>query len=292
VTRSPAAADVRTADPRAGTEAVIVEGDGIRFAGLAWGPTGFGSGSGRQAVLLHGIQNSAVTMARTARAMAADGWRCTALDMPGHGLTRWLDGAEDDARYERHNVVRLLAAAIAIVADRPTLVGHSWGADTALAIAASGADLERAVLIDPPSLRPIEFEALGALDVADLRPGDVLAARAVIAAAGLIRQPLDVAAKAEALTQASTRAILAAYRAAGAWQPEVDARRWLALPRRVPIDLIAGQPADGGLLPDIAVARLRLLLGTDRVHIMKGSGHSPQRTDFARFWLLLRTILA
>jgi pimeloyl-ACP methyl ester carboxylesterase len=286
-----AGADLPATDPRAGTESVGIECDGIHFGGLAWRPTGSGPGSGRQAVLLHGVQSSAATMARTARALAADGWHCTALDMPGHGWTRWLDGAEDDARYERRNVVRLVGAAVATVADGPALVGHSWGADIALSMAASGVDIERAVLIDPPALTAAEGEGLVASEVGELRPGDLPAARAVIEAAGVIRDPLDIAAKAEALTQASARAILAAFRSPGAWQPGVDVRRWLALARRAPIDIIAGEPAAGGLLPDVVVTQLRGLLGADRVHVMRDAGHSPQRTDFDRFWPLLRAIL-
>jgi pimeloyl-ACP methyl ester carboxylesterase len=223
--------------------------------------------------------------------MAGDGWRCSALDMPGHGTTRWLDGGEDEARYERRNVTRLVGAAVATFAERPALIGHSWGADTALAIAASGADLEHAVLIDPPALTPAGAKELGAVEVAELRPGDLAAARAVIAAAGWIRDPLDIAAKAEALTQASARAILGACGSPGAWRPSVDARRWRDLPGRPPLDLIAGQPALGGLIPDDALEGLRGILGAEHVHLMSGAGHSPQRTDFERFWTLLRAIL-
>ncbi len=230
-------------------------------------------------------------MARTARALAADGWDVTALDMPGHGTTRWLDGAEDDARYERANVARLVGAAVAAVADRPALIGHSWGADTALAIAASGARLERTVLIDPPSLTPAEAEALGASDITELRPGDLAAARGLIEAAGVIRDALDIAAKAEALTRASPRAILAAFRSPGAWQPLGDLRRWLALLERTPLDVIAGDPAVGGLMPWPVIGELRAILGDSHVHVLPGAGHSPQRTDFGRFWTFLRGIL-
>lgn len=282
------------ADPRAGTEPVTVEGDGILFTGLRWRPTGGGPGTGRRAVLLHGVQSSAATMARTARALAADGWDATALDMPGHGTTRWLDGAEDDARYERANVVRLVAtavAAVAEVADRPTLIGHSWGADTALAIAAGGARLERTVLIDPPALTPAEAEALGTSEIAELRPGDLAAARALIEAAGLISDPVDIAAKAEALTQASALAILAAIRSPDAWQPLVDVRRHLALPGRTPLDVILGDPAVGGLMPWPVIGELRAILGAEWVHVLAGAGHSPQRADFERFWPLLRRLL-
>ena len=270
---------------------MTVEGDGIVFTGLRWRSTSEGPGSGRRVVLLHGVQSSAATMARTARALAADGWEASALDMPGHGTTRWLDGAEDDARYERPNVVRLVATAVAAVADRPALIGHSWGADTALGIAAGGARLERTVLIDPPALTPAEAEALGAGEIGELRPGDLAAARGLIEAAGVISDPLDVEAKAEALTQASARATLAALRSPGAWQPLVDVRRWLAFPEQTPLDVILGDPAVGGLMPWPIIGELRATLGAGRVHVLSGAGHSPQRTDFERSWTLLRGIL-
>ena len=125
-------------------------GDGIRFAGLRWGPTAAGPGTGRIAVLLHGVQSAAVTMARTARALAADGWNAIALDMPGHGGTTWLDGLEDRERYARANVAQLVGDAVGALGSRPVLIGHSWGADIALAIAVSGRALEHVVLIDPP----------------------------------------------------------------------------------------------------------------------------------------------
>jgi pimeloyl-ACP methyl ester carboxylesterase len=282
---------VSEADPRADTEPVTVDGDGILFTGLRWRPTGEGPGTRRRAVLLHGVQSSAATMARTARALAADGWEASALDMPGHGTTRWLDDGEDDAHYERANAVRLVGAAVAALADRPALIGHSWGADTALAIAAGGARLERTVLIDPPALTAAEAEALGAGEIADLRPGDLAAARALIEAAGVISDPIDIAAKAEALAQASALAILAALRSPGAWQPLVDVRRHLALPGRTPLDVILGDPSVGGLMPWPVIGELRGLLGPERVHVLSGAGHSPQRTDFERFWTLLRRIL-
>ena len=180
---------------------------------------------------------------------------------------------------------------MAEVADRPTLIGHSWGADTALAIAAGGARLERTVLIDPPALTPAEAEALGASEIAELRPGDLAAAHGLIVAAGGFSDPLDIAAKAEALTQASAQGILAAVRAPGAWQPLVDVRRHLALPGRTPLDVILGDAAVGGLMPWPVIGELRATLGAGQVHVLSGAGHSPQRTDFGRFWTLLRGIL-
>jgi pimeloyl-ACP methyl ester carboxylesterase len=285
------AGDDRPPDPREGAWPITVPGDGIRFAGLRWGPTGPGPGLGRMAVLLHGAQSAAVTMARTARALSAEGWNAIALDMPGHGDTAWLDGREDPVRYGRANVARLVADAIRALGSKPVLIGHSWGGDTALAIAVSGLPLARVVLIDPPVMSPAVAAGWASADIADLRPGDLESARAVVAAAGSNPDPLDAEAKAQALTTVSALALEAVYLAEGRWHPQTDARRWRDLPDAPPLDLIAADPDAGGFIPWPAVDELRAILGRDRVHILEGASHSPQRTDFDRMWELLRSIL-
>jgi pimeloyl-ACP methyl ester carboxylesterase len=103
--------------------------------------------------------------------------------------------------------------------------------------------------------------------------------------------PVDAEAKAQALTAVTPSAIEAVYLGDGYWQPQVDARRWSAQPDAPPLDLIAADPDAGGLIPWSAVDELRSILGADRVHVMEGASHSPQRTDFERLWTLLRSIL-
>jgi pimeloyl-ACP methyl ester carboxylesterase len=278
-------------DPREGAWAITVPGDGIRLAGLRWGPTAAGPGTGRMAVLLHGVQSAAVTMARIGRALASDGWNAIALDLPGHGGTTWLDGLEDRERYARANVARLVGEAVRALGSRPVLIGHSWGADIALAIAVSGAPLDRVVLIDPPVMTALAAE-LAAEDVAELRPGDLEAARSVVAAGGRwMTDPVDAEAKAQALTTIASSSIEAVYLGKGYWQPGVDARRWRAMPDAPPLDLIAADPDFGGLIPSAALDDLRSILGADRVHFLEGASHSPQRTDFDRLWTLLGSIV-
>ena len=226
-------------------------------------------------------------MARTARALAADGWNAIALDMPGHGGTIWLDGLDDRERYARANVARLVGEAVGTLGSRPVLIGHSWGADTALAIIVSGRALEHVVLIDPPVMGADVAGELAIEDVAELRPGDLDAARAVVATRRWMTDPLDAEAKAQALTTIAPGSIEAVYLADGAWQPRVDARRWRVLPDAPPLDLIASDPDFGGLIPLPALDELRSILGEEHVHFLEGASHSPQRTDFDRLWPLL-----
>jgi len=278
-------------DPREGTSTISLPGEGIRFAGLRWGPAGAGPGLGRMVVLLHGVQSAAVTTARLARALAADGWNAIALDMPGHGHTIWLDGDEDRERYGRANVARLVGAAVGALGAKPVLIGHSWGGDIALAIATSGAALERVVLIDPPAIAADVAGALAREDIAELRPGDLDAARAIVAAGRWDVDPIDAEAKAQALTAITPMAIEAVYLGEGYWRPSVDARRWAATSGGPPLHLIAADPDAGGLIPADARGELRAILGDERVYLLEGASHSPQRTDFDRLWMLLRTIL-
>ena len=278
-------------DPREGAWAITVPGDGIQFAGLRWGPTAAGAGTGRIAVLLHGVQSAAVTMARIARALAGVGWNAIALDLPGHGDTVWLDGLEDPERYARANVARLVGEAVGALGSKPVLIGHSWGADIALAIAVSGRALEHVVLIDPPVMGPDVAGELATEDVAELRPGDLEAARGVVGAGRWLTDPVDAEAKAQALTTIASSSIEAVYLGEGYWRPQVDARRWRAMPDAPPLDLIASDPAFGGLIPLAALDGLHSILGADRVHFLEGASHSPQRTDFDRLWPLLRSAL-
>lgn len=115
---------------------------GTRLSYLDWG------GEGPPAMLLHGITSSAATLWRVAPAMAALGLRPVALDMPGHGES------DVSPAHDIDTIAGLVGGAIEALGLREvTLLGHSWGGATALALA-SGAHpareaLARVVLVDP-----------------------------------------------------------------------------------------------------------------------------------------------
>lgn len=115
---------------------------GARLSYLDWG------GEGPPALLLHGITSSAATLWRVAPALAARGLRPIALDMPGHGESDVGPDHAIDA------IASLVGDAITGLGLRQvTLLGHSWGGATALALAsgdhpARGA-LARVALLDP-----------------------------------------------------------------------------------------------------------------------------------------------
>src|SRR5262245_50504721 len=113
-----------------------------RLAYLDWG------GQGAPLLLLHGITSSARSWWRVAPALAAQGYHVYALDLPGHG-----ESAET-SDHRIANIAALVGAAIrAIGLDRPTLIGHSWGGATALALAGDDRSLLARVALVDPALR-------------------------------------------------------------------------------------------------------------------------------------------
>jgi pimeloyl-ACP methyl ester carboxylesterase len=96
-------------------------------------------------VLLHGIQESGLCWLRVARALEAD-YDVVLLDARGHGRS---DGVANGFTPE------LLTADVAgvigaLALERPSLLGHSMGADTAARVAAAYPELARAMLLEDP----------------------------------------------------------------------------------------------------------------------------------------------
>lgn len=113
-----------------------------RLSYLEW------AGDGPPLLLLHGITSNAMAYWQAAPALAAAGYHVFSLDMPGHGLSDMSAGHDPDS---------IAALAGALIDARGlrgvTLIGHSWGGATALALAGgehpARAALARVVLIDP-----------------------------------------------------------------------------------------------------------------------------------------------
>ncbi|NNJ10896.1 alpha/beta hydrolase [Chloroflexales bacterium ZM16-3] len=113
-----------------------------RLSYLEW------DGAGTPVVLLHGITSSAATLWRVAPALAALGHHVFALDMPGHGESDMSTAHDMDS-------IADLAGALIIARELRgvTLIGHSWGGATALALASGDhparAAIARVALVDP-----------------------------------------------------------------------------------------------------------------------------------------------
>jgi pimeloyl-ACP methyl ester carboxylesterase len=119
--------DERPMQTRTSTPTVrAVPGDGVTLRARDWG------GAGPPVVLLHGLASNARIWDGVAPLLAGAGLRVVALDQRGHG-----GSDQPDTGYDFAAVGRDLEAALAgLGIDRPLLVGHSWGANVALAYAA------------------------------------------------------------------------------------------------------------------------------------------------------------
>jgi pimeloyl-ACP methyl ester carboxylesterase len=86
----------------------------------------------------------------------------------------------------------------------------------------------------------------------------------------------DVLAKAEALTQFDEEAVRAVLTENGDWDGGLAD---LADPAAdgIPVRIVRGEPAAGGLIPDAAAAALALLVGSPHVLTIRGGSHSPMR---------------
>jgi pimeloyl-ACP methyl ester carboxylesterase len=246
----------------------------IEAAGMRWSAMGWGAGTDRPLLLLHGVTASAAIWWRIGPVLAATGRHVVAPDLPGHGRTGGWRG--------RHRFDEVAADVLAFVdaagLDRPGLqvVGHSWGAMTAAALPAAGLATETLVLVDPPVLPEAAIARLME-DPTNRAYGSVEAARAVIVAGNPGWSALDIDAKAEALAQLQLEAARAVLLRNGDWDGGLTS---LAHPAAtdVPIWLVRGEERTGSFVPDAAVPALAARTGADRFLTLAGAPHAPQRT--------------
>lgn len=242
---------------------------GIPFSALTWGAP-----ADRPLVLIHGVTASARIWWRIGPALATAGRRVVAVDLPGHGLTghwtghhRFRDNAADVASWFR-------SAGL----DTPDVqvVGHSWGAMTAAALPVAGIRPATLVLLDPPAI-PLAVISRMASDPSEVSYPDLATATARIAAANPEWAPGDVEAKAEALVQLDIEAARAVLLDNGDWDGGLADLTDPAA-AGIPIWVIRGEEAAGGLLPDAAVPAFAARVGADHIVTLKGGPHAPQRT--------------
>ena len=255
-------------DPPA-PELGVVEAAGIPFATRSWGDP-----AASPVLLIHGVTASSRIWWRVGPALAVGlGRRVIALDQAGHGRTghwtghhRFADNAADVAAF---------VAAAGRSGPDLRVVGHSWGGLTAATLPAVGLAPEILVLLDPPAI-PVAAIATMLDDPVERQHDDLDEA---IAALGRIHPTWsygDVVAKSEALTQFDEPAVRAILTENGDWDGGLAA---LAEPAAadIPIWLIRGEPASGGLIPDAEAVRFAARIGSDHVITIAGGAHAPMR---------------
>jgi pimeloyl-ACP methyl ester carboxylesterase len=264
----PAGVAAALADPGPGRERTV-EAGGHAWRAIEWGD------SGDPLVLLaHGVTSNAETFWRVGPALAAAGRHVVAVDLPGHGRTgnwrgrhRFVETAADLAGFIR-------AAGL----DRNDLavLGHSWGGMVAAALPAAGLRPGHLILLDPPALPLAAMEAM-THDPTERKYDDLDEALAVIREVNPGWTDGDVHAKALGLTRFDSVAAHDVLVENGDWDGGVGA---LANPvaRGVPVWLIRGEFATGGLIPEAAVPAFVDRIGRDHVITIADAPHSPQRT--------------
>ena len=264
----PAPVAAALAAPTPGQRATI-EAGGRDWTFLTWGQT-----SDPPLLLVHGVTSNAGIWWRVGPALAASGRRVTAVDLPGHGPSPTWSGKHrfDETAAELATFI----GAAGLHGPGLAVVGHSWGAMVAAHLPGTGIRPASVVLIDPPYLTLAQLEALTREPTE--RPYESLdEARAAVRLANPEWTDGDVDAKARALTEFEGDAVLAVLLQNGDWDAGLAA---LARPKAkgVPAWLIAGEWASGCFIPDPAIPVIRRQLGADRVMVIRGAPHSPQRT--------------
>ena len=258
-------------DAPAAPELGVVDAAGIRFATRAWGDP-----AAAPVLLIHGVTAASRIWWRIGPALAAGLDRhVVALDQAGHGLTGHWTGHHRFA----DNAIDLSTFATAAGLARPDLrvVGHSWGGMTAAALPAAGLRPEIIVLLDPPAIPVAEIATM--LDDPIERHYDDR--EEAITALGRLHPTWpygDVVAKSEALTEFDTAAVRAILTENGDWDGGLSA---LADPAAadIPVWLVRGEPAAGGLIPDAEAVLIAELIGADHVITIAGGTHSPMRQN-------------
>jgi 3-oxoadipate enol-lactonase len=244
---------------------------------LRWEPDGAPRGD---VALVHGIMALAETWWRVGPALAARGWRATAVDLPAHG------GDVHDGPLDLDAFVDGVAARIGGSVD--LLVGHSLGGAVALELLARDPGAARAlVLEEPPGPRTVDRDSLASMIV--LNAAEVRARRAPIVARERAANPHWEAGDAErsvrGIEEADSAAIAAALRGPLRWDLEGPLAAVQAP------TLVLAAPDAPGTFPLDARSALR---GADRAAVRAAlppgrfveidGGHCLHRDDPAR-WL-------
>jgi pimeloyl-ACP methyl ester carboxylesterase len=237
-------------------------------------------------LLLHGLNGFKEGWGRLPAALAAAGMRAVSVDLPGFGATPAPRG-----RTSPESVARAVAPLVEALAP-VALVGHSLGAQPALALAAARtAAITRIALIAPWAIaRPLRLPprgvadvlrlplvgpALARLGIARLRRDPERRRQAFLSAVG---DPARVAADPEAsalLDEAAARLERADLRAMAGWAASGVRADLRALAPRVPQPTLVVQGALDRVTRAPGAARLAEALPGGRLLMVDGAGHFP-----------------
>lgn len=265
----PALVAAALASPLRGRERTVIA------IGYAWRVTDWGNETDPPLVLVHGVTSNADTFWRLGPALSAAGRYVVAPDMPGHGRTGGWRGHHRFAAMAADLATFIRVAGL----DRLDLavVGHSWGGMLVAALPAAGLRPARILLLDPPAL-PAETMELMTHEPTERHYPTLDEARAVIRDLFPAWTDGDVEAKARGIQDFDAGAVYSILVDNGDWDAGLASLEDPAA-AGVPVWLIRGEPAAGGMIPDDAIPAIADRIGADHVLTIADGPHSPHRTQ-------------
>ncbi|NLD71725.1 MAG: alpha/beta hydrolase [Chloroflexi bacterium] len=232
-------------------------------------------GSGPPLVLAHGITDHGLCWGPVARALEGD-YDVIMVDARGHGETEapehgytWDILREDLAAFIREMGL-----------ERPHLMGHSMGAETAAQVAAHYPELvRRIVLEDPPWREGAESEAERTASGERFRAS-------ILARCGRTQEELIARCRAESptwpedeLAPWAEAKIMVSPRVAEIAASHHAPWRETARRIRVPALLVTGEPGKAIVTPEVAREAVGLMAQGEELHV-PGVGHCIHREQF------------
>jgi len=241
-------------------------------------------------VLLHGVTDNGMCWVRVMNALCKD-YDLIMPDSRGHGFTDALElgyGVDDRAA----DVAGLIQA---LHLNRPLLLGHSMGAETAMGTAALFPDLVRAVIVeDPPwpgrfwGSTPEERADRAAQWGEEIRKQKALSIQELIAQA---RSQHPEWPEEELLPWAEAKQQVSPFVANMVHAPR---RRWSDYVRQAqcPILLITADPERGAIVNAQTVREAEMFWKNGRSVNITGAGHSIHREQLEPYTRAVRDFLS
>ena len=244
-------------------------------------------------VLAHGVTDDGLCWTPVAEALAPE-YDVIMVDARGHGRS----DAPEQGYGPAEQAADLAGVIAALGLHRPTVLGHSMGAVTALALAGAYPDVPRAILLeDPPAWWMATWDTAPAseerqaqmrtwLSELKRKTREELIAEQRAAMPNWSEAELGPWADAKLRFSPSVLSIFNPRTAAA-----ID---WPATLRRItcPALLITADPAQGAIVTEESAAALQVLVPQLRIAHIPEAGHNIRRDQFDRYMEVVRASLA
>ncbi len=228
----------------------------LRLASRSWGD------GDRRLLLIHGLSSNAAGWWRLGSDLAAAGFSVTAVDLRGHGASPHAD---------LYTLEAYAADVLAAGDGWYGVLGHSLGGAVAVAAAAGDPTWTQRLVLYEPALAMLDHEAA---KLWLLAPWQADISEEAVAAANPEWNPEDVRHKVRALAQTGPEVVTGTIDGNPNWDLRPQVGRL-----RMPVLILAGDPARGSIVPRDALAEAAAAGPNIEVVTCDGAGHSFHRED-------------